>query len=157
MCQTWEDEIMLSGRPTDYSEKLAKEICDALCNSPRGLNYHADKNSHWPASSTIRRWIAENEIFRDMYAKAKQEQADFMFDEMIDVAYDDSKDHKVIIDEKGHEKIICVSEMVNRSRLKVDTLKHQTERLNMRKYGDQRNQKGNETEQSLMQKLIDKL
>ena len=90
------------GRPTDYSEELGKEICDALENSVRGLQYHCQENKHWPARRTIVRWIREIEPFRLNYEKSKSSQADFMSDEMIDVAYNDKKDHKVIVDDEGN-------------------------------------------------------
>lgn len=124
------------GRPTLYNEKLANEICEKIANSVFGLNHLCKENPHWPHRITILRWVAQNGQFCNMYDKAKEDQADFSAEEVVTVAYDDKKDHKAIIDDKGNEKTVVVSEAVNRSRLKVDALKYRAAILNRRKYGD---------------------
>lgn len=144
------------GRPTDYTPELADEICEAIENSPRGLNHHAADNAHWPAPSTIRRWLSQIEQFQDKYSKAKEKQAEFMADEMTEIAYDDKHDWRVIVDSEGNEKTVHVAESVNRARLKIDTLKWHASKLAPKKYGE-KIQSSHVTEGTLLEKLIDKL
>jgi radical SAM superfamily enzyme YgiQ (UPF0313 family) len=151
-------EIVMAkmGRPTLYTEELANEILEAIKNSPRGIAYLSKQNPHWPNRSNIVQWISEKEDFRALYAEAKQIQADYMAEEMIDVSYDDKKDYKVIVDGEGNERIVLVAEAINRSRLKVDTLKHVAALLAPKKWGT-KPQDNKDIEKSLVEKLIDKL
>jgi hypothetical protein len=148
---------MLTGRPTDYTEALADEICKAIANSPRGLNHHSKENDHWPHSSTIRRWLRENDSFRDKYAQAKEDQADLMAEETVDVAYNDKKDWKVIIDDDGNEKTVFVSEAVARSRLKVDALKWHASKLAPKKYGERIETNHGVSQGSFMETILDRI
>jgi len=127
---------MPAGRPSGYNLELAKEICQAVRNSVRGLNWLCEQNTHWPERSIVYDWLSIHPEFSDMYAKAKKEQADFLFDETLDVSYNDKLDHKIVEDQHGNERTVVVNEAVNRSRLKVDTLKYCAARLHLRKYGD---------------------
>ena len=122
------------GRPTDYTDELAFEICEEIENSVHGVKVLCEKNKHWPTSRTVQRWTKNNEKFCRLYALAKERQADYMADEMIEVAYDDKRDWRTIVDENGKEKTVFVPEAVNRSRLKIDTLKWQAARLAPKKY-----------------------
>lgn len=147
---------MGAGRPTEYNLEFAKEICEAFENSHWGLNQLCDLNPHWPSAQTIRSWIRTHDQFLSMYREAKERQAHYTAEEMMRVAYDDSKDWKVIEDAEGNEKTVLVAESVNRARLKVDTLKWQAARLLPRIYGDVKPESKSD-ELTLMQKLIDKL
>lgn len=122
------------GRPSDYTPELAAQICEEIENTPRGLEYICEQHSHFPAGRTVRRWLKQIPEFRPLYAQAKEFQADRMADEAIEIAYDDSRDWKVVSDLDGNEKTVFVPEAVNRSRLKIDTLKWKTEILSPKKY-----------------------
>lgn len=127
------------GRPTDYTPELAALICEDIENIPRGIDYICEQNNTYPHGRTVRRWLQNIPEFRPLYARAKQLQAQKMADEMLDVAYNDKKDWKVIYDSNGVEKTVFVPEAVNRAKLKVDTLKWQTEILDANVYGSKKN------------------
>ena len=126
------------GRPTLYTPELGDEICEAIENSARRMDHICDANIRFPDGTTFRKWLKKYEELRAKYALAKECQADSVADEMIEIAYDDSKDWKTIMDDDGKEKSIFVAESVNRSRLKVDTLKWHASKLAPKKYGDKK-------------------
>lgn len=68
---------------------------------------------------TILRWLNASEAFRGQYMRAREAQADYWADQIIDIS-DLSDD----------------DENVNRSRLRVDTRKWLMARMAPKKYGD---------------------
>jgi len=113
-----------NGRPSKYSEKLVNRILEAIATTTHSLKYLCDKNKDFPSHQTVRRWIAEDrEGFRDKYARAKQEQADLLADEIIEIA-DETKVKTVT-----HER-------VNAARLRVDARKWIAAKLKPKTYGD---------------------
>lgn len=143
-------------RLTDYTPEIGDQICEAIENSVRGIDHICKANETFPCAQTFRRWLKQYPELRAKYALAKEVQADKIADETIEIAYDDKKDYKVIVDENGEEKTVFVSESVGRARLKVDTLKWHASKLAPKKYSEkQQNEHG--VSESLMQKVIDKL
>lgn len=122
------------GRPSDYTPELADRICAALADgrSLRGVCEAEDM----PDKSTVFRWLRTNEGFRDQYARAKVESADSHADDMIDIA-DDARNDWMKVQNKGdQEAYILNGEHVARTRLRIDTRKWLTSKLNAKKYGD---------------------
>jgi hypothetical protein len=70
--------------------------------------------------------------FRDRYARAREEQADKLFREIIEIADDASGDYVTTSDGKR----IVDHENIQRSRLRVDARKWAAARLAPKKYGD---------------------
>ena len=124
-------EVSVFGRPTEYDIKLAEQICDAIASDSKGLKRICAENPTFPDRSTIFRWIIKNKDFCDMYEKAKYFQVEALADDLIEIADDNSLDS--VENDKGN--IVCNSEYVNRSRLKVETRKWIMERLRAKKYG----------------------
>ena len=127
--------VQVMGRPEIYTPELAKLVCDAIENTPRGLEYICGQNKNFPTGRTVRNWLKNIPDFFPMYARAKALQAHRMADEAVEVSNDSEKDWRIIIDSEGNEKEVFVAESVNRSRLKVDTLKWMTEILEPKIYG----------------------
>jgi hypothetical protein len=78
------------------------------------------------------RWLDENGDFRDQYARAREEQADKLFREIIEIADDKSGDCITTSDGKP----IVDHENIQRSRLRVDARKWAAAKLAPKKYGD---------------------
>jgi len=125
--------VKKQGRPTLYSEELANKICTAIANSTRGLSHLCKENPDFPCRDTIHEWVFSNPIFSDKYARAKELQAELMIDEMIDIA-DDGRLDTIIDDETGHERTNY--DVIQRSKLRVDTRKWIASKLLPKKYGD---------------------
>jgi hypothetical protein len=115
-----------------YSEEIAEEICTEIATSTSGLEKLCKQNPHWPVRANIYKWCYMHPHFRDKYAQAKAMQVDWLAEEALEIAYNGSKD--TYIDEKNKER--CDHEWVNRSRLKVDTIKWYASKLAPKIYND---------------------
>lgn len=122
----------MTGRPTEYNEELAEEICEAIATTDLGLGALCKLNPHWPEERSIRRWIYRHPFFSHAYARAKECQMDNLVEEALEIARNGSRD--TYIDDNGKEK--CDHEWVQRSRLIVDTIKWTACKLKAKKYGD---------------------
>lgn len=118
------------GRPTIYSQELADEICRQIATSSISLRTLCAKEG-MPDVSTILRWRNTNKEFCEQYARAKEEQADFMAEEMLEIADDGSND--TLMTEKGE---IENKEWTNRSKLRVETRKWLASKLKPKKYSE---------------------
>jgi len=150
---TKEEKQIKNGRPTIYTDELANEICRTIACNSRGLNPLCAANPHWPDRSTIFQWRLDKPSFSDMYDKAKIEQTECMADEMLEIADDTSND--TYVNDKGN--VVCNSEYVNRSRLRIDTRKWHMERLKSKKYGNKIESSISEGHKSLVEQILDKL
>lgn len=106
------------GRPSLYTEELAIEIVEEISTSNMGLYRLCEAHDHWPDYSTVKRWINNHSEFRANYARAREEQADFIADEIIEIA--DSAD----------------KESYNEARLQVDARKWKASKLYPKVYGE---------------------
>lgn len=126
-------EKMGIGRPTLFTPELADKICHELAQgkSMRTVCKHPDM----PAISTVFSWFRINKDFLEQYARAKEESADAMAEEILDIADDGSNDFMVIT--KGdNEYVVENKEWTNRSKLRVDTRKWIMSKMKPKKYAD---------------------
>lgn len=121
------------GRPSEYTQEIADKICEQLAigTSLRTVCL-ADE---MPAIRTVFNWFRTYPDFLQQYARAKEESADAMSEEILDIADDGSNDLMTI--QKGNvEYEVENKEVVNRSRLRVDTRKWIMSKMKPKKYGD---------------------
>lgn len=124
------------GRPSKYRKKIAKEIFERM--SAGETLTRICKDPHLPTRQTVLNWRRDNiDGFFDVYAQAKQNQADFYVDEIIEISDDGSRDYRIIEDEEG----IVIGQKFNsdhfqRSRLRVDTRKWLAAKFYPKVYGD---------------------
>lgn len=121
------------GRPSDYTQELANTICSRLAE---GMSLRTVCNAEeMPDKSTVFRWLETNKEFRDQYARAKEESADALVEEILDIADDGSNDWMEV--HKGEQvSWIENGEALGRSRLRVDARKWVASKLKAKKYGD---------------------
>lgn len=81
-----------------------------------------------PNVATVYRWLQGDEKFRDMYARARDDQADTLADEIVSI----SDEQAEVIDENG--KVFDPD--VQRDRLRVDARKWVAAKLRPKKYGE---------------------
>ncbi|MCO7048553.1 ubiquitin carboxyl-hydrolase [Proteus terrae] len=94
----------------DICSKLAEgESLRSVCRRP-GM----------PSKATVFRWLSENAEFRDQYAKATEQRADALFEEMLEIADD----------------VLPDSAEVAKAKLRIDTRKWSLARMSPKKYGD---------------------
>lgn len=85
-----------------------------------------------PASSTVFRWLSLNKQFSEQYARAREAQADVLFDEILNIADDGLND--TYTDEDGNVR--TNQDVIARSRLRVDARKWMAGKLRPKVYGD---------------------
>jgi SpoVK/Ycf46/Vps4 family AAA+-type ATPase len=122
---------MPSGRPTgdDYTSEIAAAICERIVSGESLRSICRD--DAMPAISTVFKWLAKHEDFVDLYARAREAQADTYADEITEIADDGSRDY--VQTENGP---VIDHDHIARSRLRVDARKWIASKLKPRKYGD---------------------
>lgn len=89
-----------------------------------------------PDYTTVCRYLrateGQEDGFCQRYAQARQDQADYLADEMMDIADDGRND--TYVDDKGRKKVDW--DVVHRSKLRVDTRKWIASKLKPKIYGD---------------------
>lgn len=123
---------MTIGRPTEYNTDVADSICARIADgeSLRSICRCSDM----PSMSMVMRWLGVHQYFREQYARAREEQADKIFDELLEIADDGRNDW--IEKEQGS---VVDHEHVSRSKLRIDTRKWMLARMAPKKYGDATN------------------
>jgi hypothetical protein len=72
------------GRPSDYSQEIVDAICERLANG-QSLR-RICTNDEMPDRSTVLRWLESHDDFAAKYARARDAQADYMDDLILDTA-----------------------------------------------------------------------
>lgn len=103
-----------TGRPTTYTDEIAAFICAELSNG-KPLT-HICKPDDMPGLSTVYQWLIKNSTFADTYTRARQDQADTLADEIVEIA-DTTDDPR-----KAH--------------LQIEARKWTAAKLKPKKYGD---------------------
>jgi hypothetical protein len=122
-------------RPSSFSETIADAICErlALGESLRSICDDAEM----PGLSTVFRWLAANPEFRDQYTRAREAQADTIFDEILDIADDGRNDWMLRAGaEEDCPAWVQNGEAMRRSQLRIDARKWMAGKLRPKVYGD---------------------
>ncbi|MEE8209024.1 MAG: hypothetical protein V3T88_08765 [Nitrosomonadaceae bacterium] len=123
------------GRPTIFTKELADEICSQLANGDSMRT--VCKPDSMPCKTTLFMWMRTNEAFLNQYTRAKQESADALTDEMLDIADDASNDWMERLDKDEQSAGWQLNgDHVQRSRLRIETRKWLSAKLKPKKYGD---------------------
>lgn len=121
----------MTGRPSDYTEELALVICERIAE---GESLRAIcRDDDMPARSSVFKWLIEHKAFSDQYARAREAQADALFEDILEIADDKSQDVRVVGED---EREVCNTEFVQRARLRVDARKWMAGKLAPKKYGE---------------------
>ena len=123
------------GRPTTYTQDLADRICAELAEGKSMRN--VCKGEDMPSMSTVFKWLRERPDFSQQYTKAKEESADALVEEMLDIADDGTNDWMEQHNQEGEAVGYKLNgEAVQRSRLRVETRKWIAAKLKPKKYSD---------------------
>lgn len=122
-----------AGRPSDYSQELADAICAELAMGLSLRTVCSDEDL--PSAATVFSWLRKYPEFLEQYTRAKQESADAMADEVLDIA-DDGHNDWMLRYFNGHKAYVENGEAVNRSRLRVETRKWLMAKMKPKKYGE---------------------
>lgn len=125
---------MPAGRPSDYTQEKADAICAELA-----LGYSLRtvcKDESMPSVVTVFSWLRKYPQFLKQYEKAKEESADMMAEDILDIADDGTNDWMEKQNKDGSTYIALNAEHVQRSRLRVDARKWIASKLKPKKYGE---------------------
>lgn len=90
-----------------------------------------------PCAATVFKWLRVHPEFVEQYARAKEEQADALAEELLDIADDGSNDWMERRNsDDGATGWQLNGEHIQRSRLRVDTRKWIASKLKPKKYGE---------------------
>lgn len=110
-------------RPSEFAQETADAICELIADgqSLRSIC----KREDMPAQSTVFKWLSEQPAFSEQYARAREAQADTLFDEVLAIAdqYDSAAD-KTDVDH------------IQRAKLRIDARKWMAGKLLPKKYGE---------------------
>ncbi|ENS9609684.1 hypothetical protein GHA29_002198, partial [Neisseria gonorrhoeae] len=105
------------GRPTDYTKDMADKICEKIANGRSLRSICAEDGV--PPMKTIYRWLEANEEFRHQYARAREKQADYFAEEIIEIA----------------DSAQAESAAVSKAKLQIDARKWAASKIAPKKYG----------------------
>lgn len=88
-----------------------------------------------PATSTVCLWLAKHQEFSEQYARARDAQADALFDEILDIADTPLVGEKTKVTSDGKTET-TTGDMIEHRRLQVDARKWMAGKLRPKKYGD---------------------
>jgi len=125
----------MTGRPSTYSEATTDIICERIASGESLLAICRDEGM--PGQSTVFQWLSRHKEFAEKYARARETQADAIFDEILDIADDARNDwmEKQGPDGQGVGWQLN-GDHVQRSRLRIDARKWMAGKLRPKVYGD---------------------
>ena len=126
------------GAPTTFNQKTADLICIGLSE---GMSLRkilkADTAGVLPAQSTIYQWLLRHPSFQEQYTRAREEQAETLADEIIDIA--DEQPEIVVVTDKATGAVIehkLDSAFLLWQKNRIEARKWTAAKLRPKKYGD---------------------
>lgn len=114
----------------DFNQETFDKICVQVATSSRALR-NILKDDGMPDTYSFYKWMREDEKALKQYARAKEDQADILAEEILDIADDGLNDTYT----KDGE-VLTNHDVIARSRLRVDSRKWLASKLKAKKYGD---------------------
>lgn len=126
------DPANTGGRPEIYSDELGTELCNRLIGG-KSLRKICEMDD-MPSISTVLRWLVDDSKagFQKQYARAREAQAEALFEEIFSIADDGTNDKYV--DDQGNVKVD--HDVIARSRLRVDTRRWAMSKMAPKRYAD---------------------
>lgn len=112
---------------------LKATICDRIANGESLRQILEAENM--PASSTVFKWLSEDASFSEQYARAREAQADAVFDDILSIA-DDGRNDWMKRNYGDEERWVENGEAIRRSQLRIDARKWMAGKLKPKKYGE---------------------
>ena len=117
-----------------YSEKEIEdkfdEIINLICVDGMSLR-DSLRQGNMPSSQTFYKWLEDDELKSKRYARACSDRADIIFEQILEIADDQELD---VYEKDGVE--LTNHNVIQRSRLRVDSRKWMLAKMNPKKYGD---------------------
>ena len=126
------------GAPTTFSQKTADVICIMLSEgmSLREI-LRSDTTGVLPAQSTVYEWLLRHPSFAEQYARAREEQADTLADEIVQIA--DERPEVNEFRDKNTGEVLSIdlsSAYIQWQKNRIEARKWTAMKLKPKKYGD---------------------
>jgi DNA primase len=124
-----------AGKPTTYNEHIALVICIRIAEGESLRQILKDDGM--PAQSTVYEWLLRHAQFAEHYARAREEQADTLADEIIQIA--DEQPEIVVVTDKKTGAVIehkLDGAFLQWQKNRIDARKWTAMKLKPKKYGD---------------------
>jgi len=110
-------KMIKTGRPSGYSTEITGKICSLILEgkSIRHICSYVDM----PHIATVMRWLNEYPEFSQRYSLAKQQYAEVIFDEILDIA----------------DQCPAERDAIAKAKLMIDARKYSVSKLAPKKYG----------------------
>lgn len=115
-----------TGRPAKYTKEIADLICEEIATTSKSLRTIC-LDDKLPSVGTILKWLREDENgFLAQYARAKDQQADMLAEEILEISDHTEEDHTPFTG----------ANVVQRDKLRIDARKWIASKLKPKAYGD---------------------
>lgn len=115
-----------------YTKTLSEKLCVAIAEGKGVRQVCIDLKVN---RSAFYQWLAKYDDFLARYQAAQLLRAEFIFDEMLEIADDGKNDTYIVTDKKtGEEYEKTNYDVIQRSKLRVETRRYILEVLNRSKY-----------------------
>lgn len=125
---------MAKKRTEQEKAEIAKIILDRIRSGMSLIK--ATANNDPISDSTFDEWCSKDKELAGEYARAREQRADKIFEEMLAIADDGTNDTIVITGKDGTPIEVENKEWVNRSKLRIDTRKWMLSKMMPKKFGD---------------------
>lgn len=117
-----------------YSPEVKEAICVRLEVGESLASICKDENM--PSQETVFSWIRADSEFSDRYARARELQAEWYLDQIIEIADDCTDDVEKIASSNGELKEVIKHSAIQRAKLQIDARKWTMSKLAPKKYGN---------------------
>ena len=117
--------------PREFDQDTADIICERIANG-ESLRAILKDDDSLPASSTVFKWLSKHKEFAEQYTRAREAQADVLFDDILSIADDGLND--TYTDEEGNVR--TNQDVIARSKLRVEARKWMAGKLRPKVYGE---------------------
>jgi len=116
-------------------ERILKFIFEEIAKGSSLRSVIRD-NENMPDRTTVKEWIDKEEKYTLQYAYAREERAESIFEDILEIADEADNDYVPTLIGETEVGFKFNSENVQRSRLKIDSRKWMLGKMNPKKYGE---------------------
>lgn len=128
------------GRPSEFNQEIADAVCEWISKA-KSLRSFCEQPG-MPHRTTILKWLQDFPSFATQYARGREEQANYIFEEILEIADEDctmvraDKHGSRDDDGQGNTEVIFDSVAVQRNKLRIDARKWMAGKLRPKVYGE---------------------
>lgn len=119
-------------KATTFTQDIADHICRRIIG---GETLRAICNEDgMPTTATVQNWRHDNSAFNEQYTRARQWQAETLFDEMLEIADSTEAGEKIEESDEGYKT--TTADMLGHRELKIKTRQWILPRIDPKKYSE---------------------